>query len=46
MLTDPTVLRPNISDVAILIFAATCQQGTYTELKGIFRPGLALYYKT
>ncbi|XP_045528791.1 ionotropic receptor 75a-like [Pieris brassicae] len=31
---DSTVLRPNVSDIAILIFAATCQQGSHTELKG------------
>ncbi|XP_050673047.1 ionotropic receptor 75a-like isoform X2 [Leptidea sinapis] len=31
---DPTVLRASILDVAILIFAATCQQGSNVELKG------------
>ncbi|CAH4029419.1 unnamed protein product [Pieris brassicae] len=34
MSVDSTVLRPNVSDIAILIFAATCQQGSHTELKG------------
>ncbi|CAF4834383.1 unnamed protein product [Pieris macdunnoughi] len=34
MSLDSTVLRPNVSDIAILIFAATCQQGSHTELKG------------
>ncbi|CAK1547131.1 unnamed protein product [Leptosia nina] len=31
---ESSVLRPNILDIAILIFAATCQQGSHTELKG------------
>lgn len=29
------ILRPNVVDVALLIFGATCQQGSTVELKGM-----------
>ncbi|CAF4834369.1 unnamed protein product [Pieris macdunnoughi] len=31
---DQTVLRPNISDITILVISAISQQGSFTELKG------------
>nr|WQS23402.1 ionotropic receptor 19 [Diaphania glauculalis] len=31
---DPTALRPNVSDIAILLISAISQQGSTTELKG------------
>nr|BAR64803.1 ionotropic receptor [Ostrinia furnacalis] len=31
---DPTVLRPNVGDIAILVISAISQQGSSTELKG------------
>ncbi|CAK1596060.1 unnamed protein product [Parnassius mnemosyne] len=31
---DPGVLRANVKDVALLVFGATCQQGSPVELKG------------
>ncbi|XP_045497539.1 ionotropic receptor 75a-like [Colias croceus] len=31
---NSSVLQPNVFDVALLIFAASCQQGTHVELKG------------
>ncbi|XP_064292291.1 uncharacterized protein LOC128673874 [Plodia interpunctella] len=32
---DAGVLRPSIADIVILIFGATCQQGSPVELKGL-----------
>ncbi|CAH0397940.1 unnamed protein product [Chilo suppressalis] len=31
---DPTALKPNISEIVILVLSAVSQQGSYTELKG------------